>query len=427
MTAEFIIHHSLFSHMDRRNAFKYLSMAGLLPLAGKLDAASVAPKVNIPEREYWIALLVRIGTPLLEALSKGELKKNMPVECHPGSEVSRHTVTYLEAFGRLMAGMAPWLALGPDGTAEGQLREKMILLAQKSLKMAVDSLSPDFMNFTVNQQPLVDAAFLAHAILRAPNILWEPLDATTRQQLVTAMKSTRVITPGYNNWLLFSAMVETFLLYAGEQPDMLRIDLAVHKMMEWYKGDGLYGDGVDFHWDYYNSFVIQPMLLDISAEWMKHDKKQAKNYEIILVRAKRYAEIQERLISPEGSFPAIGRSLPYRFGAFQHLGQMTLHHLLPDHLQPAQVRCALSAVIHRLAEAPGMFDANGWLTIGFFGHQPDIGEPYISTGSLYLCSVGLLPLGLPPSDPFWADASVEWTAQKIWGGKNVQTDHAIEI
>jgi len=172
LTAEFIIHHSLFSHMDRRNAFKYLSMAGLLPLAAKLDAASVAPKVNIPEREYWIALLVRIATPLLEALSKGELKKTMPVECHPGSEATRHTVTYLEAFGRLMAGMAPWLALGPDGTAEGQLREKMILLAQKSLKMAVDPLSPDFMNFTVNQQPLVDQGLLVHCEIHEIGRQW---------------------------------------------------------------------------------------------------------------------------------------------------------------------------------------------------------------------------------------------------------------
>ena len=32
---------------------------------------------------------------------------------------------------------------------------------------------------------------------------------------------------------------------------------------EWYKGDGMYGDGPQFHWDYYNSYVIQPMLLNV--------------------------------------------------------------------------------------------------------------------------------------------------------------------
>ena len=413
--------------MDRRKAFKFLSLAGLMPLAGKLDASTVKKPVIVPEREYWVNLLTRIASPLLESLSKGELKKNMPVECVAGNESSRRTVTYLEAFARLMSGMAPWLELGPDPSEEGQLRGKMILLAQTSMKMAVDPQSPDFMNFTKNSQPLVDAAFLALAILRAPQVLWYQLDDTTRRQIVAAMKSSRVITPGYNNWILFSAMVEAFLLFAGEQPDEMRMDLAIRKMMEWYKGDGLYGDGPDFHWDYYNSFVIQPMLLTILETWMKHDGNKTKTYELALVRARRYADIQERLISPEGSFPAIGRSLPYRFGCFHHLAHMTLKHQLSASLPPAQVRCALSSVIHRMVGATDMFDANDWLTIGFVGHQPDIGETYISTGSLYLCSVGLLPLGLPASDPFWVDAPADWTAKKIWGGQNFPADHAITI
>lgn len=411
--------------MNRRNAFKYLSLIGLAPFANKLSAATVVNTPEVVDRQYWLKVLTRIADPLLESLSKGELKKNMPVECKPGREADRRKVTYLEAFGRLMAGISPWLELGVDETAEGQLRKKYIALAQKSMKMAVDPQSPDFMNFTDGGQPLVDAAFLAHAILRAPNVLWKQLDNVTKQQLILAIKSSRIITPGYNNWLLFSAMVEAFLLFAGEQHDEMRMDLAIRKHMEWYKGDGLYGDGPDFHWDYYNSFVIQPMLVDVLAELMKHGKKYEKTYETVIKRAKRYADIQERLISPEGTFPAIGRSLPYRFGAFQLLAQMALQHRLSEGLNPAQVRSALSAVIQRLIEAPGVFDSKGWLTIGLFGHQPDIAESYISTGSLYLCSVGLLPLGLPASDPFWADAPQDWTSKKIWSGQNFPADHAL--
>jgi hypothetical protein len=281
------------------------------------------------------------------------------------------------------------------------------------------------MNFNEGGQPLVDSAFLAHAILRAPNALWKQLDSSTKQQIVEAMKSSRIITPGYSNWLLFSAMVEAFLLFASDQHDELRMDLAIRKHLEWYKGDGIYGDGSDFHWDYYNSFVIQPMLVDVVGELCKHGTKYDKTFDIVLKRAKRYADIQERLISPEGTFPAIGRSLPYRFGAFQLLAQMALQHRLPENLNPAQVRSALSAVIQKMIEAPNVFDANGWLQIGFYGHQPDIAESYISTGSLYLCSVGLLPLGLPESDPFWTGPSVDWTSKKIWSGQNFPADHAI--
>jgi hypothetical protein len=411
--------------MNRRNLIKYVSVAGMLPLASRLEASPFKAKEKQPDRKYWTAVLTKIADPLLYSLSRGELHKNMPVECRPGTEAERRKFSHLEAFGRLMTGMAPWLALGPDQTDEGKLRGKYIDLAQKSLKMAVDPASPDFMNFNEGGQPLVDSAFLAHAILRAPDILWNQLDQPTKQKLVTAMKSSRVITPGNNNWLLFAAMVEAFLLYAGEQPDMSRVDNAISRHMEWYKGDGMYGDGPDFHWDYYNSFVIHPMLLDVLSGFMKQDSKYEKTFNIELKRARRYAAIQEHLISPEGTYPAIGRSLAYRFGAFHLLGQMALQRRLPDSLPPEQVRCALSSVIKRMIEASGVFDEKGWLRIGYFGHQPGIGETYISTGSLYLCSAGLLPLGLPASDPFWSKPDTDWTSKKIWKGIDIETDHAI--
>jgi hypothetical protein len=78
-----------------------------------------------------------------------------------------------------------------------------------------------------------------------------------------------------------------------------------------------------------------------------------------------------------------------------------------------------------MVEAPGTFDANGWLRVGFCGHQPAVAEGYISTGSLYLCSAALLPLGLRSTDPFWANPVKPWTAQKMWGGQDVPPDHAL--
>ena len=139
---------------------------------------------------------------------------------------------------------------------------------------------------------------------------------------------------------------------------------------------------------------------------------------------RRYAAVQERLIAPDGSFPAIGRSLAYRFGAFQLLAQMALRRALPEGVSPAQVRGALTAVIRRTIAAPGTFDADGWLRIGFCGHQPGVGESYISTGSLYLCAVGLLPLGLPPADEFWSAAPQPWTSVRAWSGEAFPIDHA---
>ena len=76
-------------------------------------------------------------------------------------------------------------------------------------------------------------------------------------------------------------------------------------------------------------------------------------------------------------------------------------------------------------EAPRTFDDNGWLRIGFCGAQPGTGEGYISTGSLYLCSVVLLPLGLPPCDPFWSNPAADWSSKKYYAGRDVTLDHAM--
>ncbi len=203
----------------------------------------------------------------------------------------------------------------------------------------------------------------------------------------------------------------------------MRIDYALREHQAWYKGDGIYGDGPDFHWDYYNSFVIQPMLLTITRTLAAAGKADKAFADKVLARAQRYATVQERLINADGSFAAFGRSLAYRCGAFQLLGQVALQGELPPALPPGQMRAALTAVIHRTLDAPGTFDARGWLQIGLCGHQPSLGETYISTGSLYLCTVGFLPLGLPATDAFWSSPAQPWTSQKIWSGVDVPVDH----
>ncbi len=374
------------------------------------------------ERAYWAGVMQRLAEPVLTNLAAGTLKATMPVEQAPGAD--RRSVTHLEAIGRLLAGMAPWIELGGDQTDEGRERARYASLAQEAIARAVDPASPDFLNFTRDRQPLVDAAFLGEALLRAPKTLLGALDATVKRNLVTALESTRVIVPNYNNWLLFTATVEAALLRLGANWDRLRVDYAVRQHEQWYKGDGIYGDGPEFHWDYYNSFVIHPMLLEVLETCADENQAWKDMIPRVRERAVRYAAIQERLIAPDGSFPAIGRSLAYRFGAFHLLALMALRRSLPDGVAPAQVRGALTAIIRRSVEAPGTFDANGWLRIGFCGHQPGVGETYISTGSLYLCSVGLLPLGLPASDPFWSSPAEPWTSVRAWSGQGFPIDHA---
>jgi hypothetical protein len=363
----------------------------------------------------------------------------MPVRLSPHWNAGDPGVARLEAFGRLMAGLAPWLALDGASAQEPAAQSENDAVSSQARQLykwyldaiprAADPASPDYMAWDCGPQPLVDAAYLAHAFLRAPRALWEPLDRATRRRLVGEFQKLRRVKTAYNNWLLFAALIETFLHRAGARHDPFRIDLALRKTDEWYVGDGWHGDGPRFALDYYNGYVIHPMLLDITAHWAKHPSAGLATPELAaaaLRRARRYAGHLERLISPEGAYPPVGRSLTYRLAVFQPLGQLALLDRLPDELAPAQVRCALTAVMRRMFSGDANFDENDFLQLGFAGCQPGIADVYTNTGSLYMTSLGFLPLGLPAGHPFWSDPPADWTSRKAWSGRPFPKDYAVQ-
>ena len=374
------------------------------------------------KRKQWIDAMCKIVTPVLDMLEQGKLKQSLPLTFHE----ERKAFAPLEAFGRSMLGLAPWLEADSEILDEEERTRQAVYRAKavRCIEMATNPESPDFMLFDEGGQPLVDAAFLAHALVRAPKALAAALPEETRKHLADALRSTRKI-PAYNsNWLFFSAMVEAGLYVIGEPYDIMRVIYPMRVFQQWYNGDGVYGDGAMFHWDYYNSFVIQPMYVDLVRLFENEHEEIHQMKSVVLKRAARYASELERMIGPEGSYPIIGRSICYRFGAFQMLSQAALEHMLEPHISPASVRCGLSAVIARVMSSPDLFDKNGWLRPGVFGYQPELAEEYINIGSLYLCSAVFLPLGLAPQDAFWSAPDEEWSAKKVWAGGHIVIDHA---
>lgn len=382
------------------------------------------------DRAVWLDLLEKVSEPVLRALNERRLRETMPVEAAPGEAAARAVGSPLEAFGRLMAGLAPWLELEPtpeESARETALRTRYRRWALAAMASAVDPASPDYMRFGASPQTVVDASFLALALLRAPRQLLQPLDAATRQRLVHALMAERAVLPGYNNWLLFAALDEAALMMLGAEWDRVRVDYALRQMMDWYVGDGTYGDGPHFHADYYDSIVMHPYLLQLMETLGDAEPAWQKMRPLIHARAQRYAAIQERMIGTQGEYPIVGRSITYRCGVFHLLADCSLRHMLPESVLPQQVRCALTAVQRRTLTPAGTFSADGWLQIGLAGHQPSLGETYISTGSLYLASAVWLPLGLPPADPFWSAPAAAWTQQKAWSGTDIPVDHAQDI
>ena len=386
------------------------------------------------DREYWAELAYRIASPVLENMSRGELIQNMEMEFSPSFDGRNKRVAYMETFGRLMSGIAPWLALPDDDTKEGVQRKQLREWALASYANAVDPESPDYLKWEGEGQALVDAAYIGGSFLRAKEALWEPLDSLTKQRYIERFQGLRWIDVPYTNWLLFSAMVETFLLDAGAQYDQHRIHMAIRKIEEWYVGDGWYSDGPHFSFDYYNSYVIHPMYVQVlevlvGRKIRLRDKSLAdvqRNLADAKSRMQRFGEILERMISPEGAFPPFGRSSTYRTAVFQPLSMLVWREMLPASLSEGQVRAALTITMKRMFSADGVFSTGGYLQLGFAGHQPDLADWYTNAGSMYICTEVLLPLGLPAEHTFWTTPAQAWTQKKAWGGEPFPKDKAFK-
>lgn len=384
-------------------------------------------KESNEDRAYWVDLLYKMAAPVLSNMAEGNLQKNMIVEVSPNWDGRNKGVTYMETFGRLMAGIAPWLSLPDDETDEGMKRKQLRDWALKSYRNAVDPESPDYLLWRGHGQALVDAAYIAESFLRGYDALWEPLDDTTKSRYIEEFSQLRHVDPPYTNWLLFSSTIEGLLAKAGAQYDEYRVNSAIRKVEEWYTGDGWYADGPEFAFDYYSSYVFHPMYLE-TLQALKDSKAYTRihysnYYNRALRRAQKYSIVLERLISPEGTFPVFGRSIPYRMATMQPLALMAWYEKLPAGLTNGQVRSALTAVMHRMFDDKENFNEGGFLTIGFAGRQPNIADWYTNNGSLYMTSLSFLPLGLPATHPFWTDAQQPWTSQKAWSGQPFPKDH----
>ncbi len=419
----------MFSHLNlnvmKRKFLKVIVvfMSCLLPACG----IAAKKKHQLTEREYWCQQAYTMARPVLENMGKGELQKNMQLEVSPNWDGRNKKVAYMECFGRLMAGIAPWLSLPDDDTAESKQREQLRTWALSAYKNAVDPQSPDYLAWRGHGQALVDAAYVAESFIRAYDVLWKPLDDVTKKRYFEEFTQLRRVDPPYTNWFLFSSVIESFLAKAGAEYDEFRVNTACRKVEEWYVGDGWYADGPVFAFDYYSSYVFHAMYLE-TLQCMVDAKANTrldyqKYWDRALKRAQKFAIILERFISPEGTFPVIGRSTPYRLAALQPLALLAWYEKLPKDLSNGQVRAALTQVMHRMFDHQNNYNEGGFLTIGFCGSQPGTADWYTNNGSLYMCSLCFMPLGLPANSPFWTSEAEPWTQVKAWGGKPFPKDH----
>ncbi|MEG1645978.1 MAG: DUF2264 domain-containing protein [Clostridia bacterium] len=385
-------------------------------------------------RAQWVATMHQIAYPIIYNMANNTLKEVLPLD-NAAEKASK--VAYLEAIGRTVNGLAPWLELKDScifDEEEKKLQAQYRNLTRLAMANAVDENAKDYCiwnktgKYMMPHQSVVDAAYFASAIMKAPRELWQLQPQNVKQNILKAFDLVLLQKPNRSNWLMFTAMIETCKFMLTGTADAMRVEYAVSKHFEWYKGDGVYGDGELFSWDYYNSYVIQPMLEEVTRVGKHMLGGQAEKFRLQVARSiKRYSEIQERMIAPDGSYPFLGRSITYRTAAFSALAHTAYRGMLPKTLAPNQVRCALDKTIKKMLSAETLFDSKGFLTKGLFGKQPKLANYYTNTGSLYICLAVFLPLGLSAKNKFWASNNAPTTWEKIWSGENMNDDEKLEM
>ena len=99
------------------------------------------------------------------------------------------------AFGRMLAGIVPWLELGEDVTTEGQLRAEYLNMAMKAFhNVFLNSACGDYVHWNECASVLVEAAYIGYMMLRMP-LVKQPMP----QQLLEAIRGSMLVAVSIEN------------------------------------------------------------------------------------------------------------------------------------------------------------------------------------------------------------------------------------
>ncbi|HEY3483591.1 MAG TPA: DUF2264 domain-containing protein [Streptomyces sp.] len=255
-------------------------------------------------------------------------------------------------------------------------------------------------------QALVEAASIAVALRLTRPWLWDTLDEQTREQVRAWFAPGVRHSPVDNNWWLFPAMVGGFLVDVGPDPDgaaQRAVDRGLARIEQWYLGRGWYTDGRPRAFDHYNgwAFHLYPLL----HAHLNGDKDLLATYG---PRLATYLAGYSRTFGGDGAPVHQGRSLIYRFAAAAPLwaGALTGH----SPLSPGTTRRLASGALRYFVDH-GAVDANGLLSLGWFGPYEPMVQTYSGPASPYWASKGFLGLLLPADHPVWTAVEEQGPAE----------------
>lgn len=347
-----------------------------------------------------------IITPLLPLYSKGKSRLHVgdTSACYSSSTVE------VEAFSRVLWGLAPLLTDGEDGDLAEMYRT--------GLANGCDPESDEYWGDVYDHdQLLVEMAAMGLGLILAPEKLWEPLSQKDKDNIYRWLNFVNTKKAWDCNWRLFCVMVNLGFKKVGLPYDKEAVEAALNRVEEFYLGDGWYADGVNAHSDYYVPFAVYFYLLVYAKEAENDDPERSK---LIKKRAKMFAEDFIRFFGEDGSAVAYGRSMTYRFAQAAFWSAYAYAEV--DGFNPGEVKGLVLRNLRSWFKLP-IWNNDGTLSIGYGYPNLIMTEGYNAPGSPYWALKTMLVLALGEKSEFWTSEELPLPLQD--GSKDLPHPHMI--
>ncbi len=349
-------------------------------------------------REHWEAIFARMTYGYVLA---AERNGSMARALYPDDRRNLpDSVDALESFARIASAWGAWLR-NPANPACVYFQGHELNIESLLRQALLDGTNPQnphtyWGDMEHMSQHIVEAADMAVAIWLSRERVFNKMTEAERAQVIAWLAQVDGKGTYYDNWILFSAMAQMVRLKLGYPVSEAELDFRLAHTSSFYSGDGWYVDGEGNEFELYNAWMFGWHYL--LWAWIDGDRRPD-HRRLVLDRARSFISGFQYFFGANGSYPAWGRSIVYRFAAIAAFATGYLHKITPN--DPGMLRRLASGCIRYFYDR-GLFDPNDhFVRQGFHGDFPPAGESYISPGSPYWACHGLFALTFDCDDPFW--------------------------
>jgi len=349
-------------------------------------------------RTHWEYILARMSYGFAKAAEKSRSPARV---LYPDDRRGLpDSVDGIESFARIASAWGAWLR-NPANSAVLKFGGYELNLESMLRQALLDGTNPKKPNTYWGDighmdQRIVESADIAVAVWMSRERVFNKLTADEQSQIMAWLAQVDGKGTYTDNWILFTAMVQAVRLHLGFPSPESDLDNRLMQISEFYRGDGWHVDGPTNEFELYNAWMFG--WHHLLWAWIDGDRRPDHREEVFK-RGRSFIDAFSHFFGSNGSYPAWGRSVVYRFAALAPFAVGHFLKIAPD--DPGMLR-RISSGCMRYFYNHGMFDhRDHFIRQGYHGEFPPAGEAYISPGSPYWCCHGLFALTFDRDDPFW--------------------------